>query len=115
MRCLNPEKSTKWDAVNCALYFGVKLLIELFSPSTAIRDAKLANLSHNRETAPCYKQSRPFFIAQGTFPTPLRLGGSAIGWLQADVQQWLQRRIDASQQRRQWHGEQLWGTTHFLN
>jgi Prophage CP4-57 regulatory protein (AlpA) len=46
---------------------------------------------------PYYVQSRPFFIAQGTFPTPLRLGGSAIGWLQAEVQQWLQRRIDTSQ------------------
>jgi prophage regulatory protein len=35
-------------------------------------------------------------IAQGTFPKPVRLGGRAVGWLEAEIQQWLQRRIEAS-------------------
>jgi len=35
-------------------------------------------------------------IAQGTFPKPVSLGGRAVGWLEAEVQQWLQRRIEAS-------------------
>lgn len=35
-------------------------------------------------------------IAQGTFPKPVNLGGRAVGWLEAEVQQWLQRRIEAS-------------------
>ncbi|HSE90102.1 MAG TPA: AlpA family transcriptional regulator [Candidatus Binatia bacterium] len=35
-------------------------------------------------------------IAQGTFPRPVSLGGRAVGWLEAEVQQWLQRRIEAS-------------------
>jgi prophage regulatory protein len=35
-------------------------------------------------------------ITQGTFPKPVRLGGRTVGWLEAEVQQWLQRRIEAS-------------------
>ena len=35
-------------------------------------------------------------IAQGTFPKPVSLGGRAVGWVEAEVQDWLQRRIDAS-------------------
>jgi prophage regulatory protein len=35
-------------------------------------------------------------VAQGTFPQPVRLGERAVGWLEAEVQEWLQRRIDAS-------------------
>ncbi|PYJ69583.1 MAG: hypothetical protein DME76_08545 [Verrucomicrobia bacterium] len=34
--------------------------------------------------------------AQGTFPKPVSLGGRPVGWLEAEVQQWLQRRIEAS-------------------
>jgi prophage regulatory protein len=35
-------------------------------------------------------------ISQGTFPKPISLGGRAVGWLEGEVQQWLQRRIEAS-------------------
>jgi len=35
-------------------------------------------------------------ITQGTFPKPVSLGGRAVGWLDAEVQQGLQRRIEAS-------------------
>ena len=35
-------------------------------------------------------------ITQGTFPKPVSLGGRAVGWLETEIQQWLQRRIDAS-------------------
>jgi prophage regulatory protein len=41
-------------------------------------------------------------IAQGTFPKPVKLAGRAVGWLEAEVQQWLQRRIEAS--RNESHG-----------
>jgi prophage regulatory protein len=34
-------------------------------------------------------------ITQGTFPKPVSLGGRAVGWLEAEVQQWLERRIEA--------------------
>lgn len=35
-------------------------------------------------------------VSQGTFPKPVGLGGRAVGWLEAEIQEWLQRRIDAS-------------------
>ncbi|MDX2169910.1 MAG: AlpA family transcriptional regulator [Deltaproteobacteria bacterium] len=34
-------------------------------------------------------------IAQGTFPRSISLGGRAVGWLEAEIQEWLQRRVDA--------------------
>jgi prophage regulatory protein len=35
-------------------------------------------------------------MTEGTFPQSVGLGGRAVGWLEAEIQEWLQRRIDAS-------------------
>ena len=35
-------------------------------------------------------------ISQGTFPKPVSLGTRAVGWLELEIQDWLQRRIEAS-------------------
>ena len=35
-------------------------------------------------------------VAEGRFPKPVSLGGRAVGWLENEIQEWLQRRIDAS-------------------
>ena len=37
-------------------------------------------------------------VAQGTFPRPVGLGGRAVGWLEAEVQAWLEGRIEASRE-----------------
>ncbi len=37
-------------------------------------------------------------VAEGTFPRPVSLGSRAVGWLEAEVQDWLHRRIAASRQ-----------------
>jgi prophage regulatory protein len=37
-----------------------------------------------------------FRVAEGTFPKSVALGGRAVGWLEAEVEQWLQLRIEAS-------------------
>lgn len=34
-------------------------------------------------------------VADGSFPVPVKIGGRAVGWLESEVQEWLQRRIDA--------------------
>ena len=35
-------------------------------------------------------------VAEGTFPKPVRLGRRAVGWVDAEIQNWLERQIDAS-------------------
>ena len=35
-------------------------------------------------------------IAEGNFPTPIPLGGRAVGWIEDEIQQWLEQQIDAS-------------------
>jgi len=35
-------------------------------------------------------------VAEGSFPAPVSLGGRAVGWIEAEVDDWLARRIEAS-------------------
>ena len=35
-------------------------------------------------------------VSEGTFPKPVSLGARAVGWVEAEVQEWLQRQIEAS-------------------
>lgn len=35
-------------------------------------------------------------ISEGTFPPPIDLGGRAVGWLESEIDAWLQSRIAAS-------------------
>jgi len=35
-------------------------------------------------------------ISQGIFPKPVKLGGRAVGWVQAEIEEWLRQQIEAS-------------------
>lgn len=35
-------------------------------------------------------------IAEGHFPKPVSLGGRAVGWIEAEVDDWLNQQIEAS-------------------
>lgn len=35
-------------------------------------------------------------IAEGSFPKPISLGGRAVGWIEAEVNDWLKQQIEAS-------------------
>lgn len=35
-------------------------------------------------------------ISQGTFPKPVNLGSRAVGWIEGEIQKWLQKQIEAS-------------------
>jgi len=37
-------------------------------------------------------------VSQDTFPKPVNLGGRAVGWMEAEIQEWLERQIEASRQ-----------------
>lgn len=35
-------------------------------------------------------------IAEGRFPKPVSLGARAVGWVESEIQEWLERQIAAS-------------------
>ena len=35
-------------------------------------------------------------MSEGTFPNPMYLGVRAVGWIEADITDWIQSRIDKS-------------------
>ena len=35
-------------------------------------------------------------IAEGRFPKPVPLGGRAVGWVEAEINDWLNQQIEAS-------------------
>ena len=36
------------------------------------------------------------FIARGRFPTPIRIGIRAVGWLDSDINDWINKQINQS-------------------
>jgi prophage regulatory protein len=48
-----------------------------------------------------------------TFPEPVSLGGRAVGWLEAEIQEWLQRRIEASRKESSGAGAALGAPRNF--
>lgn len=35
-------------------------------------------------------------VTEGRFPKPVSLGGRAVGWVESEIQEWLERQIEAS-------------------
>ncbi len=35
-------------------------------------------------------------ISGSSFPAPISLGGRAVGWIESEIEEWLQRQIEAS-------------------
>lgn len=35
-------------------------------------------------------------ISKGEFPAPISLGSRAVGWLEEDIHEWLEKKIEAS-------------------
>ena len=46
-------------------------------------------------------------ISQGKFPAPVSLGSRAVGWIEAEINDWLQSQIDASRNAAQGKREPL--------
>lgn len=38
-------------------------------------------------------------VAEGTFPRPVHLGGRSVGWLESEVEEWVERRIAETRKR----------------
>lgn len=37
-------------------------------------------------------------ISEGSFPRPVSLGGRAVGWIESEINDWVDQQIDASRQ-----------------
>jgi len=35
-------------------------------------------------------------ISEGSFPKPISLGGRAVGWIESEINEWLDQQIEAS-------------------
>lgn len=35
-------------------------------------------------------------VSMGTFPTPISLGGRAVGWIEDEIQIWIEQQIESS-------------------
>ena len=35
-------------------------------------------------------------VKEGTFPAPVSLGARAVGWIDAEIEKWLERQIESS-------------------
>lgn len=35
-------------------------------------------------------------VSEGRFPTPISLGGRAVGWIETEINQWLEEQISQS-------------------
>ena len=46
-------------------------------------------------------------IAEGTFPKPVSLGSRAVGWIEAEIQHWLESKIKASRAPRNGHQREV--------
>ena len=57
---------------------------------------KILRLPEVKQTTGLSRSTIYLRVAEGTFPKPVCLGGRAVGWLEAEIEEWLTRRIEAS-------------------
>jgi prophage regulatory protein len=55
---------------------------------------KVIRLTHVMESTGLGRSTIYKYISEGKFPVPLQLSERCVGWLESEVQQWIQARID---------------------
>lgn len=60
---------------------------------------KVLRLPEVRNRTGLSKSSIYLHIKQGSFPRPIPLGVRSVGWLEGDVESWLEQRISAARAR----------------
>ena len=59
---------------------------------------RILRLPSVRERTGLSRSSIYLRISQGRFPRPISLGERAVGWLESEITEWVNRRISASRQ-----------------
>jgi prophage regulatory protein len=55
---------------------------------------KVIRLTQVKESTGLGRSTIYKYIAEGKFPAPLQLSERCVGWLESEVQQWIQTRAD---------------------
>ena len=66
--------------------------------SDRILTPRILRLPLVRERTGLSRSSIYLRISEGRFPRPISLGERAVGWLESEITEWLNRRIEASRQ-----------------
>ena len=59
---------------------------------------RILRLPSVRERTGLSRSSIYLRISEGRFPRPISLGERAVGWLESEITEWVNRRIEASRQ-----------------
>lgn len=60
------------------------------------KEAKIARRKQVESRTGLSRSSIYAAMAAGTFPKPIRLGAQSVGWLESDLNRWLNERIAAT-------------------
>lgn len=60
---------------------------------------KILRLPDVKERIGCSRSSIYLMISQNLFPTPISLGGRSVGWLESEINDWIDQRIQASREK----------------
>ncbi|MBX3709423.1 MAG: AlpA family transcriptional regulator [Gammaproteobacteria bacterium] len=47
----------------------------------------------------CPRSSIYLMVSEGTFPKPIKLGKRSVGWIESEVDDWIEQRIEESRQQ----------------
>jgi prophage regulatory protein len=56
---------------------------------------KIIRLKQVKETTGLARSTIYKYIADGTFPRPVALGGRSVGWLLSEVEGWVRAKVEA--------------------
>lgn len=68
------------------------------STSTSIRGKSISRNKRVRQRTGLSNSAMYEAIKDGEFPAPIRLGARAVGWLDEEIDAWIEARIAASRQ-----------------
>lgn len=88
---LHGRKTANYYPIAAAPVADVLVLAEGFATGATIHECA------GYPVAVCFDAQNLTSVSEGAFPTPISLGGRAVGWIEAEVADWLdQQRIQAS-------------------
>jgi prophage regulatory protein len=58
-----------------------------------IKPSKFLRLTEVRKRVPYSRSTIYLKVSRGEFPAPIELGARAVGWLESEIDEWIESRI----------------------